>query len=113
MGFLGAGAVIGTGVLLTRTRLADFIRYCGENSIVIYLAFFLFMAAARSALLKLGFITDLGIISLIVTAAGVVGPVVLFRAVRGTRLNFLFNRPRWVRLAATPEQRIAFATGRS
>ena len=44
------------------------LRYCGQNSIVIYLAFFLPMAATRIALLKTGIITDLGTISLLVTA---------------------------------------------
>ena len=48
LGFVGAAAVISMGVLLSKTRLAAPLRYFGENSIVIYLAFFLFMAAARS-----------------------------------------------------------------
>ena len=47
-----------------------------SNSIVIYLAFFLPMAATRTVLLKTGIITDLGTISLIVTAAGVIGALV-------------------------------------
>ena len=41
----------------------------GANSIVIYLAFFLPMAATRIVLLKTGIITDLGTISLLVTVA--------------------------------------------
>ena len=60
------------------------LRYCGRNSIVIYLAFFLPMAATRAVLLKTGLITDVGTISAIVTAAGVVGSLCLFWAVRGT-----------------------------
>ena len=37
------------------------LRYCGEHSIVIYLAFFLPMAATRTLLLKTGVIPDIGI----------------------------------------------------
>ena len=55
-----------------------FVRYCGEHSLVVYLAFFLPMATMRTILLKTGIITDLGTEALIVTAAGVVGPLVLF-----------------------------------
>ena len=80
------------------------LRYCGRNSIVIYLAFFLPMAATRIALLKTGIITDLGTISLLVTAAGVIGALAWYWAVRGTRFRFLFERPGWARLksARTP-----------
>jgi uncharacterized membrane protein YcfT len=104
LGFIGAGAVIATGVFLARVRIASPIRYCGENSIVIYLSFFMFMAATRSLLLKAGLIQDLGTVSIIVTTAGVVGPVLLFRAVRHTPLGFLFRRPQWARIPATPGQ---------
>ena len=83
-------------------RAADWssaIRYCGENSIVIYLAFFLPMAATRTVLLKTGVIADLGTVSLLVTAAGVVGPLLLFWLVRDTPLSFLFKRPEALRTA--------------
>jgi len=110
MGYVGAAAVMSTGVLLSKLHLARAIRYCGENSIVIYLAFFLFMAGSRAALLKSGLVTDLGIISLLVTAAGVVGSVLLFWAVRKTPFSFLFRRPQWARLSTgVPERRLAFA----
>jgi uncharacterized membrane protein YcfT len=98
LGFIGAGAVVATGVLLSKFRLADALRYCGENSIVIYLAFFLFMAAARSLLLKLDIVSDLGLISLLVTAAGIIGPLMLFWMVRNSPLAFLFRRPKAFRL---------------
>jgi uncharacterized membrane protein YcfT len=74
------------------------LRYCGQNSIVIYLAFFLPMAATRIALLRSGIITDLGTISLLVTAVGVVGALGWYWALRGTPLRFLFERPAWARL---------------
>lgn len=104
LGFIGAGAVVSVAVLLQRFSFATPIRYCGENSIVIYLAFFLFMAGSRTALLKMGLVDDLAVVSLLVTAAGVAGPVLLFWAVRRTPLSFLFRRPGWARIPATPRR---------
>src|SRR3954469_7674529 len=37
LGFAGACAIITTGTLLARARWLEFLRFCGENSIVIYL----------------------------------------------------------------------------
>jgi hypothetical protein len=97
-GFIGAGAVIAAGVLLAKLPLTGWVRYCGENSIVVYLAFVLFMAATRTVLLKTGIVADLGAISLIVTAVSITGAVALHRLTRGTRLGFLFMRPEWAKL---------------
>lgn len=104
LGFIGAGAVISASVLLARVKFAGVIRYCGQQSIVIYLAFFMFMAATRTVLLKTGLVDDLALVSLIVTLAGVAGPVLLYLAVRKTPLSFLFIRPQWARIPATSRQ---------
>ncbi|MBN9599080.1 MAG: acyltransferase family protein [Afipia sp.] len=93
LGFAGACAIITTGTLLARARWLDGLRYCGEHSITIYLAFFLPMAATRTLLLKTHLITDIGAISLIVTAVGVIGALLIWWSVRNTRFNFLFERP--------------------
>src|SRR5882724_6772476 len=44
LGLAGACAIVTVGTLLARARWLDFLRFCGEHSIVIYLAFFLPMA---------------------------------------------------------------------
>ncbi len=93
LGLAGAAAVVTVSVLLAQSHLAAPLRYCGRNSIVIYLAFFLPMAASRTVLLKTGWITDIGTISVLVTCAGVVGSLIWFWAVRHTFLRFLFERP--------------------
>ncbi|MGE0565080.1 MAG: acyltransferase family protein [Pseudolabrys sp.] len=93
LGLIGAAAVIRISALLSVSRVFDVLRYCGQHSIVIYLAFFLPMAATRTALLKTGLISDLGTVSAIVTAAGVVCPLILFWIVRNTPGRFLFERP--------------------
>lgn len=101
MGFIGAGAVIASGVLLSKFKFAAALRYCGQNSIVIYLAFFLFMAGTRSALLRFAPGLNLSIMALLTTAVGVIGPLLLFWATRKTQLGFLFKRPNWTKLPET------------
>ena len=98
MGFVGAGAVIASGVLLSKFKFAAALRYCGENSIVIYLAFFLFMAGMRAVLLRFAPGLGLSLIAATTTAAGVIGPLLLFWATRHTKLSFLFKRPAWAKL---------------
>jgi uncharacterized membrane protein YcfT len=93
LGMAGACAIIVAGTLLAHMRWLDFLRYCGEHSIVIYLAFFLPMAATRTLLLKTGVIPDIGTVSLIVTVAGVAGALLIWRAALAVHANFLFDRP--------------------
>ena len=71
-----------TASLMAKSDLFKPLRYCGRNSIVIYLAFFLPMAATRQLLAKTGWIADIGSRSALVTVAGVVGSLLLFWAVR-------------------------------
>src|SRR5581483_2334617 len=104
LGFLGALAVVALSVLLSTTGAAKPLRYAGEHLLMVYLAFFLPMAATRTALLRFAPDLDLGIVSLIVTAIAVITPLLFFEAVKGTKLGFLFRRPDWARLppAQTP-----------
>jgi uncharacterized membrane protein YcfT len=92
-GLAGACAIVTIGTLLARAHWLNFLRFCGEHSIVIYLAFFLPMAATRTLLLRAGVIHDIGTISLIVTLAGVVGALALWRIALKAGANFLFGRP--------------------
>jgi uncharacterized membrane protein YcfT len=93
LGLAGACAIVITGTLLARMQWLNFLRYCGEHSIVIYLAFFLPMATTRTLLLREGWIHDIGTISLIVTCVGVVGALALWRTALAAGANFLFERP--------------------
>ncbi|MEA2877336.1 MAG: hypothetical protein QOF14_2532 [Hyphomicrobiales bacterium] len=103
LGVAGAAAVVSLAALMAKSEVFAALRYLGRNSIVVYLAFFLGMAASRSLLLKTGLIGDLGTVALLVTACGVAGAVALFWTVRGTRLKFLFERPAWARLRDKPK----------
>jgi uncharacterized membrane protein YcfT len=93
LGLAGACAIITCGTLLARMRWLNFLRFCGEHSIVIYLAFFLPMASTRTLLLKTGIIPDIGMVSLIVTLVGVAGALLIWRAALAVHANFLFERP--------------------
>lgn len=106
LGAVGAVAVVMISALLTETRLADPLRYCGRHSIAIYLAFFLPMAATRAVLIKTGVITDVGLVSAIVTIAAVVVPLLLERLVRETPLSFLFRRPALFHIAPRRRMRL-------
>lgn len=94
----GVVAVITVSVLLNPTLIGQALRYCGQHSIAIYLAFTIFMAVTRAVLLKLPVALPAEFVALACTGAGVVGALLLERAVRGTRLAFLFTRPALFRL---------------
>ncbi|QWG23122.1 acyltransferase family protein [Bradyrhizobium sediminis] len=93
LGLAGALAIVTAGTLLARAHWLNFLRYCGEHSIVIYLAFFLPMAATRTLLLKTGLIHDIGTISLVVTVVGIAGALAIWRIALKSGVNFLFERP--------------------
>jgi uncharacterized membrane protein YcfT len=93
LGLAGACAIVALGTLLARAHWLNFLRFCGEHSIVIYLAFFLPMAATRTLLLSTALIPDIGTISLIVSIAGVAGALALWRIALSVGANFLFERP--------------------
>lgn len=99
LGFAGAAAIVAGSVLLERSWAAEPLRWLGEHSIVIYLAFFLPMAVSRALLMKTGLVADIGTVSLLVTLAGIAGPVVLYGLVQITGWGrFLFERPNWARI---------------
>ena len=93
LGLAGACAIVTAGTLLARAHWLTALRFCGEHSIVIYLAFFLPMATTRALLLRAGPIFDIGTISLLVTIAGVVGALAIWQIARAVGANFLFERP--------------------
>lgn len=104
LGFMGAAAIVTAGSLLAGQRWAEFLRYCGANSIVIYLSFFLPMKVAIKLLASTGLITDVGWASLLVTGVAVVFPLIFYWFVRGSWLVFLYQRPVSLRLGAGEAQ---------
>ncbi len=104
LGFAGASAVITASIILARSGGLNWIRYFGENSIVIYLAFVLFMGPTRSIAIKLMPTINPDILSLLTTAVSISGAVLLFWTVRNTRASFLFKRPAWAKLKPVASQ---------
>jgi len=102
LGLAGACAVVTASAVMTLHDAFVPLRYFGRNSIVIYLSFFLPMAASRTLLLKTGVVTDIGTISTVVTLTGIVGAFLMFWAVRGTWAKFLFERPAMLWLTPKP-----------
>jgi len=102
LGLAGAAAVVSLAAMMASSDLFRPLRYCGRSSIVIYLAFFLPMAASRAVLIKTGWIADVGTVSALVTLAGVLGALMMFWAARAVCLGFLFERPEMFRLAPKP-----------
>jgi uncharacterized membrane protein YcfT len=98
LGMIGAMAVVAIGVLLARSGRAQVLQYLGANSIIVYLAFFVFMATSRAMLLKFAPWLGVDAIAALVTMAGLAGPVVLHLAVKRTMLNYLFVRPHFAKL---------------
>jgi uncharacterized membrane protein YcfT len=93
LGIAGACAIIMMGTLLARAHWLTFLRFCGEHSIVIYLAFFLPMATTRMLLLRTGLVPDIGTVSLMVTITGILGALLIWRIALKAGADFLFERP--------------------
>jgi len=109
LGLVGAAAVVALSALMAKAKLFDPVRYCGQYSIVIYLAFFLPMAATRTLLLKTGIVADVGVMAILITTAGVIGALAIWWAARRTPANFLFERPDLFRIAPRPRAAMAAA----
>lgn len=99
LGFAGAGAVIVAGRLLSALRGTAWLRHLGQNSIVVFLSFFIFTVVTLKILRSAAIIDDAGWRAFLATLAGVFGPVLAFRFVRDTPARFLFTRPRWAGIA--------------
>lgn len=99
-GLAGALAVVVLAALLSRIPLFGWLAVLGRNSLAIYLAYALPLAAARAILIRLDLIDDAGMVATIATLAGLVLPLVLAKAGPRLGLGFLFTRPAWARIEA-------------
>jgi uncharacterized membrane protein YcfT len=115
-GFAGALAIVAVSALIAGSlsswqRVVAPLRWLGAHSIVVYLAFFLPMAIARTILLKSGMIADIGTISLLTVTSGVLGPVILYGVIQWSgHGQFLFKRPQWAHIDRVPAPREALAS---
>jgi len=98
LGGMGAMAIVLMAVQLTKYNAAPFIKYCGANSIVLYISFTIPMALTRVVLLKTGIVTDTGVASLVVWLVALISPLIVYAALKHTPLKLLYERPRWIAL---------------
>jgi len=98
MGLAGALAIVEIAALLSKWKSARFLRYCGQNSIVIYLTFFFPMTILERTLSANGWIADVGTACLVILVISAVLPLLFHLAIKRTPLIALYVRPQWARL---------------
>ncbi|MCP5084016.1 MAG: acyltransferase family protein [Alphaproteobacteria bacterium] len=112
MGCFGAATMVALSSLVGHYRLFAPVRYCGQNSLAIYVAFTFPMVAARIIGTKTGVITDPDLLSAFVLATAVAGALAMAWTARRVGLSFLFDRPAAFHLerAGVSDERLAKAT---
>jgi uncharacterized membrane protein YcfT len=87
------------GLLSRLSSSMEWLRWLGEHSLVVYVAFTLPMSIFRAAAMKTGLLTQTGPLSLAVLVVSIVSPIVLYFIVQKTGYGgFLFERPAWARI---------------
>ena len=99
MGFAGGGAAVMLVSIAASQGFAGPLAYVGKHSLYIFLSFFLPMAAMRVLMVKLGFENG-DLITLVALVVAVITPIIGFRILEKTPLNFLYIRPDMFRLTA-------------
>jgi uncharacterized membrane protein YcfT len=99
-GLAGALAVASLSVGLARWDIFGWLAAIGRNSLAIYVAFLIPMAALRHILVGYFGFSDPGWIALSVFLAAVSACLMLAWLAPRLGLGFLFTRPRWARLRA-------------
>jgi len=101
MALVGIAALCVIAGLLTKLDWMTWLRWMGEHSLVIYVAFVLPLGISRTVLIKLGVIEPTAL-SLLTMAVAIVSPLILYWIVQRTGFGkFLFERPAWAHLKGT------------
>ncbi|MGA0611007.1 acyltransferase family protein [Caldimonas sp. KR1-144] len=98
LGLAGACAVISISGLLSLVPWMGWLRYLGQQSLVVYVGFYIPLAAMTRWLVSSGWPVFNGWGGLAITAFGILAALCLYWAVRGTWLRWLFKRPAWAHL---------------
>jgi len=102
----GAIALCVLGRLLMHFAFMDWLRWLGEHSLVVYLAFTLPMSAVRIIAMKSGLVTGTGALSILVLVISTAVPVALYILIKRFGVGeFLFERPVWAHIPGTPGSR--------
>ena len=106
LGLAGAITITAFASLLSLFDVARFIRFCGRNSIVLYLSFTIPMMVTRIILHKTQLITDPGFAALVTWLVAVTMPLGVYLVLRHTPLKFLYVRPSWFGIRYTPNRKV-------
>ena len=98
LGFGGAFALAGIGVILARLPAAHFIGDAGRQSFAIYLGFFIPLQALLVLVKMSGVFADAGAASLSIAAATLIIALAMQRIAMATPLRALYVRPRIFKL---------------
>lgn len=109
MALAGALAIVEIAALLSQVKSARFLRYCGQNSIVIYLTFFFPMTILERTLAANRLIPDVGWACFAILIASAILPLLFHLAIKQTPLIALYVRPKMFRLNNKPAK-LAAAT---
>ncbi|MBZ9906104.1 acyltransferase family protein [Mesorhizobium sp. BR115XR7A] len=95
----GAVALCVLGGFLSKFPAMEWLRWLGEHSLVVYVAFTIPMSLFRGAALASGLLTDTGLLSLAVLLVSIISPIVLYFIVQRIGFGmFLFERPAWAHI---------------
>lgn len=98
LGLIGACAVISISGLLSLVPWMRWLRYLGEHSLVIYVGFYIPLAATVRWAVRSDLPVFNGWGGLALCAFAILAALCLYWAVRHTWLRWLFERPSWARL---------------
>ncbi len=98
LGLIGMVAIISMCAVLSDTPVGELLRFCGQRSLYIYVAFFLPMGVSRMVLIKSGLIANSDLISVAVLISTVCSTLVMYYSARRLGLSFLYERPALFRL---------------
>jgi len=107
MALVGTSALCVIAAMLSKLPSMNWLRWMGERSLVIYVAFVLPLGISRTLLITLG-IDEPTVLSLATMAIAIISPLVLYWIVQRFGFGkFLFERPAWAHSPGTSRRAVA------
>lgn len=98
-GLIGAAAVCALGVLMAKHKVGNAVRYIGQNSLVVYLTFYIPMKVTEKVIDRIGDpLGSVGLSTMIILVVAIASPLAFAHLIKGTPLGFLYVRPEPARL---------------
>lgn len=95
----GTLALCIASALLSKLPFFDWLRWLGEHSLIVYLAFTIPMSIFRGLAVWSGLLIEPGLLSTAVLIVSLAAPVFVYLMIQHFGIgHFLFERPRWARL---------------